>query len=131
MDEKHPLTDPISELITNYHELNGSAVAIVPGSISALEFMRYVARNRPFVLRGGASEWEATRTWNISSLKELLKGQSVNVAVTAEGYVLTLSDAKLKMQAEQIEMRILQRGMMMESYFLLSLGKNSKVLKNS
>lgn len=87
MDEVEPPVDPIAELITTYHELNSSAISEVSDSISALEFMRYVARNRPFVVRGGASDWEATQTWNVSRLKELLKGQSVNVAVTPKGYV--------------------------------------------
>jgi jumonji domain-containing protein 7 len=87
MDEGQPPTDPIAELITTYHELNNSVVEVISESISALEFMRYVARNRPFVFRGGASNWAATRTWNVSTLKDLLKGQSVNVAVTPEGYV--------------------------------------------
>jgi jumonji domain-containing protein 7 len=87
MDEGQPPTDPIAELITTYHELNSSSVSVVSGSVSALEYMRYVASNRPFVLRGGASEWDATRTWNVPTLKELLKGQSVNVAVTPKGYV--------------------------------------------
>lgn len=90
MDEEQPPTDSIAELITTYHELNSSVVEVISESISALEFMRCVARNRPFVFRGGASNWEATRTWNVSTLKEMLKGQSVNVAVTPQGYVLDL-----------------------------------------
>jgi jumonji domain-containing protein 7 len=88
MAEAHLQTDPIAGLITTYHELNSSDISVISGNISALEFMRYVALNRPFVLRGGAADWEATQTWNVDTLKRLLKEQSVNVAVTAEGYVL-------------------------------------------
>jgi peptidyl-lysine (3S)-dioxygenase / protease len=83
-------TDPITELITTYRELNSPTISVVSGSISALEFMRFVACNRPFVIRGGAADWEATQSWNVDTLKELLEGQSVNVAVTPEGYVILL-----------------------------------------
>jgi jumonji domain-containing protein 7 len=91
MDKVQPPADPMSELITTYHELNSPAISEVSGSISPLEFMRCVGRNRPFVVRGGASDWEATKTWNVPVLKNLLKGQSVNVAVTPEGYVLDVT----------------------------------------
>jgi jumonji domain-containing protein 7 len=77
--------DPIAELLTTYAELNSSQIDELAKVPSALEFMRYVARNRPFVVRGGAEEWEATRTWGVSTLKRLLAGQSVNVAVTPRG----------------------------------------------
>jgi len=79
--------DPTAELLTTYNELNSSTIDELAELPSALEFMRYVAKNRPFVIRGGAAEWKATKIWNISVLKELLKDQSVNVAVTPEGYV--------------------------------------------
>jgi jumonji domain-containing protein 7 len=82
--------DPIIELLTTYSELNLPTADELTEVPSALEFMRYVARNRPFVVRGGASDWEATRAWNVETLKELLKGQSVNVAVTPEGCVYNL-----------------------------------------
>jgi jumonji domain-containing protein 7 len=80
-----PPPDPISELLTTYTELNSSRIDELTEAPSALEFMRYVARNRPFVVRGGAKHWRATRTWDVQTLKELLEGQSVNVAVTPEG----------------------------------------------
>ena len=79
--------DPVTELLTTYNELNLPTADELTDVPSPLEFMRYVARNRPFVVRGGASDWEATKTWNVETLKELLKGQSVNVAVTPEGCV--------------------------------------------
>ncbi len=67
--------DPITELLTTYTELNSLEIAELVEVPSALEFMRYVARNRPFVVRGGAEEWKATRTWDVSSLKALLEEQ--------------------------------------------------------
>lgn len=52
---------------------------------SPLEFMRYVATNRPFVIRGGASSWPSHRKWNAAYLKEVMAGQHVNVAITNRG----------------------------------------------
>jgi jumonji domain-containing protein 7 len=88
------LEDPIAELLTTYDELNTLAIDELHELPSALEFMRYVARNRPFVIRGGASHWEATKTWNVETLKELLAGQSVNVAVTPFGYILERGEGR-------------------------------------
>lgn len=82
--------DPIAELLTAYNELNLSTADELTEAPSALEFMRSVSRNRPFVVRGGASDWKATKTWNAATLKELLREQSVNVAVTPKGWVSQL-----------------------------------------
>ena len=80
-----PPLDPIVELLTTYNELNLPSPDILSEAPSALEFMRYVARNRPFVLRGGAEDWRATKMWSLDRLKMLLSGQKVNVAVTPKG----------------------------------------------
>lgn len=77
--------DPIIELLTTYNELNSSRIDELSEVPSALEFMRYVRLNRPFVVRGGAKDWSATQTWDIKILKELLEGQTVQVAVTPAG----------------------------------------------
>ncbi|KUJ22207.1 phospholipase A2 [Mollisia scopiformis] len=78
-------SDPIVSLLTAYNELNPASVDELTEVPSPLEYMRCVARNRPFVVRGGAADWEATKTWDVATLKELLKGQTVNVAVTKKG----------------------------------------------
>lgn len=85
MEDLEP-NDPIAELITNYHELNSSIIEELDEEPSALEFMRYVARNTPFVVRGGAADWQATRTWTVNYLKDFLGDELVNVAVTPTGY---------------------------------------------
>ncbi|KAG9240571.1 cupin-like domain-containing protein [Calycina marina] len=77
--------DPTAELITTYNELNSPVIDELTEPPSALEFMRFVAKNRPFVVRGGASNWSAAETWNIATLKKWLKGQDVTVAVTPNG----------------------------------------------
>lgn len=55
--------------------------------------MRYVAKNRPFVIKGGAKTWKARQNWSATYLKMVMSGQSVNVAITPHGNadsVLTL-----------------------------------------
>jgi jumonji domain-containing protein 7 len=74
-------------LIETYHELNSSTVDELPAVPSALTFHRYVARNRPFVVRNGAQDWTATRSWNAKYLREVMHSQKVKVAVTPFGYV--------------------------------------------
>ncbi|KAI5917547.1 phospholipase A2 [Camillea tinctor] len=77
--------DPITELLTSYNELNPSAIDELDEEPSPLEFMRYVSRNTPFVIRGGAQDWRATQQWNASYLRSALAGHAVNVAVTPFG----------------------------------------------
>lgn len=79
--------DPLAELLTNYNELNTSVVDELYEEPSPLEFMRYVSRNTPFVVRGGASDWNAIKTWDLGQLEKLLRDLTVNVAVTPKGFV--------------------------------------------
>lgn len=80
-----PSTDPIADLITGYHELNAPVVEELHEEPSALEFMRYVAKNRPFVVRGGARSWQAFETWDAEFLASVMKDEEVQVAVTPYG----------------------------------------------
>ena len=75
----------LEHLLTTYGELNGSAIEELDCEPSPLEFMQYVARNTPFVVRGGASSWRAFQEWDKDYLVSSLTGQSVNVAVTPHG----------------------------------------------
>ncbi|KAF2429189.1 phospholipase A2 [Tothia fuscella] len=83
--ENDNINGTIKDLIINYHELNSNVIDELFEEPSALEFMRYVARNRPFVVRKGAQDWPACRKWNASYLKEVMCGQMVNVAITPLG----------------------------------------------
>jgi jumonji domain-containing protein 7 len=47
--------------------------------------MRYVARNRPFVIKNGAASWKARQRWNSAYLKSVMAGQTVNVSLTPHG----------------------------------------------
>ncbi|KAM0335715.1 hypothetical protein ACHAQA_000765 [Verticillium albo-atrum] len=77
--------DPIADLITTYNELNSNRIEELTDEPSPLEFMRYVARNTPFVVRNAATSWEAFKRWDKEFLNNTLDGQSVNVAVTPHG----------------------------------------------
>ncbi|KAI2643704.1 phospholipase A2 [Xylaria nigripes] len=83
--EAHTMKDSIVDLLTTYNELNSSRIEELVETPSPLEFMRYVARNTPFVVRRGAQDWTAMRTWNPAYLRSTLAGNKVNVAVTPFG----------------------------------------------
>ncbi|MCJ1275145.1 hypothetical protein MMC21_002945 [Puttea exsequens] len=71
-------------MVMNYRELNGP-VDVLDEEPSPLGFMRYVARNRPFIVRGGCSQWEASRKWNTAYLRETMMESRVLVAITPQG----------------------------------------------
>ncbi|KAI9873922.1 MAG: hypothetical protein M1830_010387 [Pleopsidium flavum] len=75
----------VSNLISSYHELNHDFVDELQEEPSAVEFMRYVAKNRPFIVRGGASQWRAVRKWNAEYLSRVMGDEKVAVAVTPHG----------------------------------------------
>ena len=82
----HPfLTSEILDLITSYHELNSGSVDELREEPSPLEFMRYVAKNLPFVIRKGASSWAAAKEWNAKYLVDVMGEHLVNVAITPHG----------------------------------------------
>lgn len=84
MDDR-PAIDPIRDLLTTYNDLNSSVIEVLDTEPSPLEFMRYVARNTPFLVRGAAADWKASQKWNVEHLREALGHLSVNVAVTPLG----------------------------------------------
>jgi peptidyl-lysine (3S)-dioxygenase / protease len=79
------IRDAVQKLITAYQDLNPPIIDELKEEPSALEFMRYVARNKPFILRKGAKEWKACRKWNDQYLRKVMEGQTVNVAITPSG----------------------------------------------
>ncbi|KAF2822295.1 Clavaminate synthase-like protein [Ophiobolus disseminans] len=81
--QSHSLT-PI-DLITTYHDLNPTTITTLNASPSPLEFMRYVARNQPFVIKNGAQDWTARKTWSATHLRTVLTDTHVNVAITPHG----------------------------------------------
>jgi len=79
------LDKTVAGLITTYHELNSQCVDELTEEPSPLEFMRYVAGNRPFVIRKGAANWKAYKRWNAQYLTEVMADELVNVAITPYG----------------------------------------------
>ncbi|KAK4632844.1 Bifunctional peptidase and (3S)-lysyl hydroxylase Jmjd7 [Fulvia fulva] len=77
--------DPLVALITSYHELNPSLLDELEDLPTALEFSTYTAKNRPFVVRGGARNWSAVQRWDAAYLATVLKDKDVKVAVTPHG----------------------------------------------
>lgn len=84
-DQATKLDSAIREFITTYDELNSSLVDELHEEPSALEFMQYVARNRPFVVRKGAEDWKAVQNWDSHYLLNVLGDSPVNVAITPFG----------------------------------------------
>ena len=75
----------ITSAIKTYHELNSSAVEEITEEPSPLEFMRYVARNRPFVVKGALTDWAAFKHWDAEYLRKEMREEHVNVANTPFG----------------------------------------------
>ncbi|MCJ1249685.1 hypothetical protein MMC30_006911 [Trapelia coarctata] len=75
----------IENLIQTYHDLNNPLIDELSSEPSPLEFMRHVAKNRPLVVRKGASLWPAVQLWNVNYLTEIMKDAYVNIANTPHG----------------------------------------------
>lgn len=82
--------DAIVELLTSYQELNGGHVDELETAPSPLLFMQYIAKNRPFVLRGGAANWPATSLWDPGYLGMKMGNSRVKVAITPSGSGLSV-----------------------------------------
>lgn len=75
----------LRRMLDTYVELNTDTIEELDEEPSALEFMRYVAANRPFVIRLGAKDWNASRRWTAEYLREVVGDSLVNVAITPNG----------------------------------------------
>lgn len=85
-DSRGPgIRDALTNLIEEYNELNLSTIDELDEEPSPLEFMRYVAKNRPFVIRGAARNWDACRRWNAKYLTKVMRDSLVKVAMTPKG----------------------------------------------
>ncbi|KAI9852195.1 MAG: hypothetical protein M1838_001431 [Thelocarpon superellum] len=77
--------EAITSLVETYHSLNIPTITELNEPPSPLEFMRFVARNRPFVVRSGCAAWRATRKWDAAYLRKTMGERLVNVAITPRG----------------------------------------------
>lgn len=76
----------IRTLLETYNELNPAVVDELGDEPSALEFMRYVAKNRPFVVRQ-AIHWPAHEKWTKKYLAAKMGNEQIVVSVTERGCV--------------------------------------------
>ena len=78
------VAEATTDMLTTYHELNGD-IEVLYEDPSPLDFMRYVAKNRPFIVRQGCLRWAAVLKWNVDYLEQVMKDLPVKVAVTPHG----------------------------------------------
>ena len=76
----------IEAMIVTYHEHNG-VIDELHEDPTPLEFMRYVSKAQPFVVRGGCSAWRAIKRWNIAYFRQIMSDMPVKVANTPHGLV--------------------------------------------
>ncbi|KAK1070176.1 hypothetical protein LTR74_004328 [Friedmanniomyces endolithicus] len=88
------MADPLTNLIGTYHELNAAVVDELDEQPSALEFMRHVAANRPFVVRRAIRDWPAFRKWDANYLRQLIGKEEVKVAITPLGNADAVIESK-------------------------------------
>ncbi|KAL5119668.1 hypothetical protein ACEQ8H_002514 [Pleosporales sp. CAS-2024a] len=79
--------DALKELLDNYHDINSQTVTELEQEPTPLEFMRYVARNQPFVIRNNANKdfGPITQRWTPSYICQKLGSTKVTVALTPAG----------------------------------------------
>lgn len=52
---------------------------------SAKEFFKYVSSSHPFIIRGIASDWPATKRWTLDYLLRHMKGKNVVISLSPSG----------------------------------------------
>ena len=72
-------------LIRTYHELNSEHIDVLDSEPSPIQFMKYVAKNRPFLVKAGCSAWAAVRKWDEAYLTRKMEKGAVKVAITPYG----------------------------------------------
>lgn len=79
------LVEAIEEMITTYHDVNGP-IDEYDGNPSSSVYSKHIAKNRPFIVRNGCSDWAAAG-WNAEYLQTKMAGKFVKVAETPLGWV--------------------------------------------
>ncbi|KAH5599369.1 tRNA wybutosine-synthesis-related protein 4 [Parastagonospora nodorum] len=79
--------DAIIELLDNYHDINSQYITELPKEPTPLEFMRFVSRNQPFIVRSTPDPTfrHISKTWTPSYLSQKLADTPVTVALTPKG----------------------------------------------
>ena len=75
----------VAKMLQTYYEINADSVDEFTQEPTPLEFMKYVHRNRPFIVRGGCADWPAVRKWNLDYLLQKVGASTVEIAETPRG----------------------------------------------
>ena len=85
--ERKDFANHMVAFMTAYNLTNAPFIDILTQEPTPVQFLRYVAKNRPFVLKGGCSNWLALQKWNMEYLIQRMQGsEDVEIAVTPDGY---------------------------------------------
>lgn len=84
-DDQSGVYECTLELLDNYNAANSAVIDELHEEPSPVLFLRYVAKNRPFVIRGGCSAWQAVKKWNIQYMLEVMGNAEIDVAETPLG----------------------------------------------
>lgn len=79
------LSKGVAKMLRTYHEINADGIDEFTHEPTPLEFMKYVHRNRPFIVRGGCADWPAVRKWNLDYLLQKVGTSTVEIAETPLG----------------------------------------------
>lgn len=82
------IDEAVEDLLSDYHELNGSVITELSETPSPLEFMRFVKKGQPFVVRGAVLDWPAIQ-WTVESLENIMRDTAVHVATTPSGCAIS------------------------------------------
>ena len=74
-----------AEMLEAYSETNNDYIDLLSEEPTPLDFMRYVAKNRPFIVKQGCSTWPAVRKWNIDYMLQKMGDAKVDIAQTPYG----------------------------------------------
>ena len=80
------IAEQFVDVIKDYQELNSEVVDELYEEPSPLKFMRYVAQNRPFIVRKAATNWAACKSWTADHFTNRMGNCPIKVAVTPNGY---------------------------------------------
>lgn len=77
----------IVELLDNYHDINPQTVTQLNQEPTPLEFMRFVSRNQPFVIRNNSNHTfrRISKLWTAKYLSTKMADSQVRVAITPAG----------------------------------------------
>ncbi|CEQ40537.1 SPOSA6832_02173, partial [Sporobolomyces salmonicolor] len=101
-----PTERALRALVKDYQSLNASTCAELSHTPSALEFHRFVAANRPVVIRGQGKrdQVRALERWSDGYLEEKMGGKEVAISVSPDGSVrLALAHGCVYLRARAVD----------------------------